>query len=352
MAEIQVALGHRSYPVIVRHGISRRLPEMLEEAAPSSRYFVVSDQNVWSHYSSLFPAGQDQYQVCAVAPGEISKSVDTLHLLWTFLLERQVERSHVVVAFGGGVVGDLAGFAAATVLRGIHLVQIPTTLLAQVDASIGGKTGINHPLGKNLLGAFYQPVAVLVDPDLLETLPQAEFQSGMYEVIKYALIEPNGLYDRLIDTEWTRRSELASIIEACVRCKAEVVAADEKEGGRRMILNLGHTLGHAIEAAGGFQKLTHGQAVGWGMLFAASLSRGLGICDGPTEQAIARLVRRNGELPRLDCSSASLVDAMRHDKKVRDGKFTFVLPRGIGDVVIQRDVPERLVRTKLEDFLQ
>jgi 3-dehydroquinate synthase len=277
--------------------------------------------------------------------------METLRSVWTFLLEHDVERAHVVVALGGGVVGDLAGFAAATILRGVRLVQVPTTLLAQVDASIGGKTGINHPLGKNLIGAFHQPAAVLMDPAFLRTLPESELQSGMYEVIKYAVIAENPLYDLLTQKGWRGDGDLTGIIEECVRCKAGVVAADEKEGSRRMILNFGHTLGHAIEAAAGFRGITHGQAIGWGMLFATRLACTLGLCDRQTEEAIRRLISLNGDLPPLRGSAGPLVDAMRHDKKVQDGFFTFILPRRIGEVVIRRDVTQRLLQERLEEFL-
>ncbi|MBI3940995.1 MAG: 3-dehydroquinate synthase [Acidobacteria bacterium] len=351
MPDVTIALGDRSYPAIIEAGLATRIPQALERIAPSQRYFVITDANVWSLYAEMFPPANGRYQLFIVAPGESSKTTDSLNSIWTFLLERGAERSHVVVAFGGGVVGDLAGFAASTVLRGIRLVQLPTTLLAQVDASIGGKTGVNHPLGKNLLGAFYQPVAVLIDPHFLRTLPQSEFQSGMYEIIKYALIEKNGLYEQLTGMNWSRETDLTAVIEACVRCKARVVAADEQESGRRMILNFGHTLGHAIEVAGEFQSCTHGQAVGWGMLFAACLSRAMGLCDEMTERAIETLVRRNGALPRLRHDAAALTVAMRRDKKVRDGLLTFVLPKNIGEVVIQAGIPHSRVQAQLEAFL-
>ena len=348
MATIEVDLGDRSYPVIVEPGVVSRLPAMLESLAPSRRYFVITDQNVWRFHGNLLPRDDPRFSVLAIAPGERSKDGATLEKLWTHLLEGRVERSHVVVAFGGGVVGDIAGFAAATILRGIRLVQVPTTLLAQVDAAIGGKTGINHGHGKNLLGAFHQPSAVLADPLLLGTLPEPEFQSGMYEVIKYSLIEESELYGVLM--AGNRRSEgpLRSIIELCVRCKADVVSGDEREGGRRRILNFGHTLGHALEAAGEYGILTHGQAVGWGMLFAARLSQALGLCDGATAGAIESLVRSNGELPALPGSVDRLMELMRHDKKVRDGRMAFVLPTHIGKVVIRDDVPESAVRAQLE----
>lgn len=351
MVEIQVALGDRSYPVTIQSGLFPRLSESLTEFAPSQRYFLVCDQNVYNLYSGSFPSDDTRYKTCVISSGETSKTVETLQSIWTFLLENGVERGHVLVAVGGGVLGDVAGFAAATILRGIRLVQVPTTLLAQVDASIGGKAGINHPLGKNLVGAFHQPCAVLIDPAFLRTLPESEFRSGMYEVIKYALIEKNGLYEQLIAGNWQHGSDISAIIEPCVRCKAAVVAADEKEGGRRMILNFGHTLGHAIEAAGEFREFTHGQAVGWGILFAARLAESIRLCNPSTVADIERLVRKNGELPALNCSPSFLLEKMRHDKKVRDGSFTFVLPTEIGKVTIRTAIPVELVRAKLEGFL-
>lgn len=351
MAKIEVALGERSYPVIVESGLASRLPAMLEAVAPSQRYFVITDQNVWRCHGNLLPRDDPRFCVFSLAPGERSKNCFALETLWTYLLEGGVERSHVVVAFGGGVVGDLAGFAAATILRGIRIVQVPTSLLAQVDAAIGGKTGINHLLGKNLLGAFHQPVAVLADPFLLGTLPEPEFQSGMYEVIKYSLIEESELYDRLVNRDRRDDAALRTIIELCVRCKAAVVSGDEREGGRRKILNFGHTLGHALEAAGEYGTLTHGQAVGLGMIFAARLARALDLCDDATGKAIRSLVLSNGELPSVRGRPDALMELMRHDKKVRDGRLAFVLPTGIGKVVVRDDVPPDVVREQLEGFL-
>ena len=351
MAEIQVRLGERSYPVIVQRNLSARIVEVLEKWAPSGRYFIVTDTGVWPLYEQLFPKDRSRFPVFAVQAGEKSKSIQSLESLWTFLLGHGVERSHVVVSFGGGVVGDLAGFAAATVLRGVRLVQIPTTLLAQVDAAIGGKTGVNHPLGKNLLGAFHQPVVVLADPAFLATLPESEFQSGMYEVIKYSLIEKTGLYERLAGKAWTRQTDLTSIIEQCVQCKAEIVAADERESGRRMVLNFGHTLGHAIETAAGFLTFTHGQAIGWGMIFAARLSRAMEICSESTRQAVERLVHQNGELPAVKSAVEPLMDIMARDKKVCDGLFTFILPRTVGEVVVRKGVPPELVQKQLGELL-
>ncbi|HEY2931055.1 MAG TPA: 3-dehydroquinate synthase [Acidobacteriota bacterium] len=350
MTEIKVSLGERSYPVLIKPGLSSNVRELLIKLAPSPRYYVITDENIAALYRSLFPAGDPMYPCFTVPAGEDSKSVETLRALWSFLLENKIERSHVVVALGGGVVGDLAGFGAASILRGVRLIQIPTTLLAQVDAAIGGKTGINHPLGKNLIGAFHQPVAVLIDTDFLKTLPEREYRSGMYEVIKYALIQENGLYRLLVDSAG-KPGDIASIVEACVRCKADIVSRDEREGDQRMILNFGHTLGHAIEAAGGFRRLTHGQSVGWGMLFAADLAAAEDICDQATRRSIQQLVHLNGALPPVQSTAASLVDLMQHDKKLRDGRFTFVLPKRVGQVEIRRGIPLEVVRRRLEAFL-
>ncbi len=352
MAEVRIELQDRSYPAIIEEGLAYRIPEVLPRVAPSEFYFFVTDANVFSYWGDIFPRNDPRFATPLALPsGESAKAFETLDSIWTFLLQNGVERGHVVVAVGGGVVGDVTGFAAATVLRGIRLVHVPTTLLAQVDASIGGKTGINHLLGKNLIGAFHQPVAVLIDPAFLRTLSDTEFQSGMYEVIKYALIERSGLYEQLGSLKWDRGADMSSVIQACVRCKAGVVASDEKEAGQRMVLNFGHTLGHAIESATEFQKFTHGQAVGWGMLFATELAETMGLCNRAAGVAIRDLVLRNGELPPLACQATSLMDAMRHDKKVHDGKFTFVLPAAVGEVVIRRGVPAKLVQAKLEEFL-
>ena len=352
MAEVRVEFQYGSYPAIVEEGLAGRIPEVLLRVAPAQRYFFVTDTNIFSHWPNVFPRDDARFATpLALSSGESTKSLDTVASIWTFLLENGVERGHVVVGVGGGVVGDMTGFAAATVLRGIRLVHVPTTLLAQVDASIGGKTGINHLLGKNLIGAFHQPVAVLIDPAFLRTLTDIEFQSGMYEVVKYALIERNGLYQQLSAIKWDRSADMSSVIQTCVRCKAGIVASDEKEAGQRMILNFGHTLGHAIESATQFQKFTHGQAVGWGMLFAIELAETMGLCNRAAGVAVRDLVLKNGELPPFDCPANALMDAMRHDKKVRDGKFTFVLPVDVGEVVVRAGIPAALVQARLEEFL-
>jgi len=258
-----------------------------------------------------------------------------------------------VVTFGGGVIGDMAGFAAATYLRGIALVHVPTTLLAQVDSAIGGKVGVNHPLGKNLIGAFYQPHAVVIDPLVLGTLPRREFRAGLYEVIKYGMTSSASLFDRVARDRkaiFTRATEaLMPIISESCRIKGDVVTADEREAGPRRILNFGHTAGHALEAVTKFRRFRHGEAVGYGMLVAAELAAARGVLVDRDRQALADIISSLGPLPPIaDLPAASILDAMRHDKKVVAGKLHFVLPTAIGATAIVNDVKESELRAALK----
>jgi 3-dehydroquinate synthase len=287
-----------------------------------------------------------------VPDGERFKQLQTVSRVYDALIRANADRASTLITFGGGVIGDMAGFAAATYLRGIALVHVPTTLLAQVDSSIGGKVGVNHALGKNLIGAFYQPHGVVIDPTVLTTLPRREFRAGLYEVIKYGMTSSPALFDRLA----RERSAIfgkdpgvltAVIAESC-RIKAAVVTADERETGLRRVLNFGHTAGHALEAVTKYRRYRHGEAVAYGMLVAAQLASGRGALADRDRKALADLISSLGPLPAIaDVSKGDILDAMKHDKKMVAGRLHFVLPTAIGATTIVDDVTEKEMKAAL-----
>ena len=278
--------------------------------------------------------------------GERHKTLATVSRIYDALIRLAADRATTVVAFGGGVVGDIAGFAAATYLRGVPVVQVPTTLLAQVDAAIGGKVGVNHAQGKNLIGAFHPPALVVADPLLLATLPRREFRSGLYEVVKYGVIASRDLFDRVaggLPAIFAREpAALQSLVVESCRIKADAVGRDELEQGPRRVLNLGHTVGHALEAITRYRRYLHGEAVALGLLVAAELAVTRGVMGSPDRSRLARLVMQMGPLPPLaDLSAAATLDAIRLDKKVAAGRLHMVLPLGLGSVAIVSDVTDR-----------
>lgn len=342
MRTLTVSLGERSYPIHIGRellGQAGLLVPMLRQR----KVLVVSNVTVAPLYlermeHKLNEAGVETIPV-VLPDGEQYKNWETLNLIFDALLEGHCERGTTLIALGGGVVGDMGGFAAACYQRGMPFIQVPTTLLSQVDSSVGGKTAINHPLGKNMIGAFYQPKLVLADIDTLNTLPDAELRAGLAEVIKYGLIrdlEFLGWLESNIELLLARDPE--ALIEAVYRScahKAEVVAADERESGERALLNLGHTFGHAIETAMGYGSWLHGEAVAAGTMMAAELSRLLGWIDGAAVDRIERLFLRAGLPVRgPEMPVERYIELMRHDKKVEDGKLRLVLLRGIGDAVV------------------
>ena len=351
MERVRVAPGARSYDVLIGDGLVERAAEPLAPFSRGGRLVVVSDETVWAAQGERLERGLGRIaaEPVLVPAGEGSKSWQVLAGLCERLLALGVERGDHVVAFGGGVVGDLAGFAAAIVKRGCGLVQVPTTLLAQVDSSVGGKTGINAAAGKNLIGAFHQPSLVLIDPLCLDTLDPRQIRAGYAEIVKYALIEDSVLFawleangGALLSGDATARRRA---IAASVAGKARIVAEDEREtGGRRALLNLGHTFGHALEAEAGFSgRLLHGEAVAMGMVLAFGFSVERGLCAPADAErvrahlAAAGLPVRLGDLP-IDASGAKLVERMRSDKKSRDGRLPFILARGIGAAFVDRGV--------------
>jgi 3-dehydroquinate synthase len=346
MRTLTLDLGPRSYPIHIGSGLLAR-PGLLAAAIPGKRVAIVTNETVAPLY--LEPV---RHALAGFAPleivlpdGEQHKTLDTLNRVYTRLLEERCDRGTTIVALGGGVIGDIAGFAAASYQRGVPFVQVPTTLLAQVDSSVGGKTGVNHALGKNMIGAFWQPRAVIIDTDTLNTLPDRELSAGLAEVIKYGLIrDPEFLVwlETSIDRLLTRDpAATAHAIERSCRNKAEVVAADETESGVRAILNLGHTFGHAIETGMGYGAWLHGEAVAAGMVMAADLSRRLGWLSEADVARIARLVAR----ARLPVKPPAALGAERFrslmsvDKKVQAGKLRLVLLRRLGEAVVTGDFP-------------
>jgi len=361
---VRVGLGERSYDVLIGAALLPQAATLIYDRLGAPRCAVVTDENVAGHHlraleQDLAALGRHAGTVI-LPPGEETKSFGALANLCSRLLEMGLERrGGLVVALGGGVIGDLAGLAASLVRRGIRLVQIPTTLLAQVDSSVGGKTGIDTPQGKNLVGTFHQPSLVLADIDLLATLPAREFRSGYVEAAKYGLLGDAAFFNAL-EQDWRtafahERSALMGVVATSVRGKAEIVARDETETGDRMLLNLGHTFGHALEAWAGYsQRLLHGEAVAIGICLAFELSHELGLVDVAAPQRVAAhfaavgLPTRIADIPGGPSpDAASLMTIMAQDKKVRDGQLTLILVRAVGAAFVSREVAARTV----EDFL-
>ena len=349
---IDVTTPSRKYVITLGDGVLDRVTRILDETGAPARRFVVSSPLVWRFHGQRF-AKAISAEAIIVPDGERFKQLATVARVYDALIRANADRASTLITFGGGVIGDLAGFAAATYLRGIALIHVPTTLLAQVDSAIGGKVGVNHVLGKNLIGAFYQPQAVVVDPSLLGTLPRREFRAGLYEVIKYGMTSSATLFDRLGKERkqiFARHSEtLAAIIGESCRIKADVVAADEKEAGLRRILNFGHTAGHAIEAVTKYRRYRHGEAVAYGMLVAADLAVARGALADRDRKALADLIASLGPLPPIsDVPIGPIMEAMRHDKKMIAGRLHVVLPTTIGATAIVDDVTEKEMKKALE----
>lgn len=356
MIEVPVELGARRYAVSIGHGASRLLGGLLAPFAGRPT-LLVTTRKVWSLHGHRLEAplrglGKPLHRAF-VPDGEEAKTVATLEALWHALYDAALGRDGLVVAVGGGAASDVAGLAAATWNRGVDWIAIPTTLLAMVDSSVGGKCAINHSPSKNLIGAFHQPRAVVADPELLETLPPRERQSGAYEILKCALLADRDLFRVLAEAPprlvgWDRIA-LENAIADAVRVKAAVVERDERESDLRRVLNLGHTLGHALEAVTRFRRFTHGEAVGWGLIGAAWIAHRKGLLREKGFDAIARAVDALGPRPRVsDLDPARLLAATARDKKARAGKVTWVLPAAIGRVVLRQDVTAADVRAALK----
>jgi 3-dehydroquinate synthase len=339
---VDVRTASARYSVRIAAGAAATLAGLLDDIGAPRRRVIVSTAPVWQLHSDAV-AGVTAEDPILLPDGERYKNVKTVMRIYDALIRVSADRAICLIAIGGGVVGDVTGFAAATYLRGVPIVQVPTTLLAQVDSAIGGKTGVNHPLGKNLIGSYHQPLAVLVDPLLLTTLPRREFRAGLYEAIKYGMIASRPLFDRIaqdLQKLFTRDAgALVPMIADCCRIKADVVSQDERESGPRRALNFGHTAGHALEAVTKYRRFRHGEAVAYGMLAAAELGVTRRTLASADRDALAALITQTGPLPPIgDLSASELVSAIGRDKKVVAGKLHFVLPTSIGSTKVVTDV--------------
>jgi 3-dehydroquinate synthase len=363
---VTIDLDSRSYDIYIGSALLYRIQDLIPEELDGRSVFIVTDRNVEQYAKTIQnlikQEGARSCELMVLPAGEKTKSYGQVEKLCSWMLENQVNRNSLVLAVGGGVIGDLTGFCASIVMRGVTYIQVPTTLLSQVDSSVGGKTGINTPEGKNLVGSFYQPAAVIADLETLKTLSRRELLAGYAEIVKYGLIQDAGFFkwleqngERVINLE---PDALSYAIEVSCRAKAETVQVDEREGGRRALLNLGHTFGHALEAAAGYGgALLHGEAVSIGMLMAFDLSQRMGLCAREDVERVERHLTNMGLPTRasfvdgLSTSVDKLIEIMQRDKKVVSGKMVFIVVNAIGNAFTSKDVPEDLVRDVLRDSL-
>jgi 3-dehydroquinate synthase len=348
---VRTSIGQ--YTIEIATHATRRLRAALDAAHVPARRFIVSSHTVWRFHGTAFQGVSDEEPIL-IPDGERFKHLATVGRIYDALIRANADRASAIVAIGGGVTGDVAGFAAATYLRGIPVVQIPTTLLAQVDSAVGGKVGVNHTLGKNLIGAFHPPAAVVIDPALLATLPRREFRAGLYEVVKYGVIASHRLFERTaseLTAIFAREpAALLPIVAESCAIKARIVEADERETGVRRTLNFGHTAGHALEAITKYRRFRHGEAIAYGMLAAGELAASRGVFPRADRDALARQIVQMGPLPAVaDLSATEVVDATKRDKKVIAGRLHYVLPTAIGVATTVTDVtPEELTEALLK----
>ena len=357
MRKVRVELGINSYDIYIGNALSDELKRFIGNAKFSKKALLVTDTNVKKIFSgeirlALESAGLD-VKLVTIPAGETSKCLAEAEKIYTTAIEFGLDRKSAIFALGGGVVGDLTGFIAATYLRGVPFVQIPTSLLAQVDSSVGGKVAVNHQLGKNLIGAFYQPKAVFIDLDMLNTLLSREIASGLGEIVKYGVISDADLFKYLEDNAYQtlalENEVMEHIIARSCEIKAEVVSKDEKEGGLRRILNFGHTMAHAIEEATGYSKYTHGEAVAIGMIGAAYISKSLGRIDESVFNRLQALIDKLGMVSKAkDCDVDHMLNAIFRDKKTINGKINWVLMDKIGKVSVVSDIPNDIVKSAFE----
>jgi 3-dehydroquinate synthase len=358
MIRVPVTTPSRSYEVLIGSGLLARAGECLGNLLASRRVFVVTVPPVRKRWAkvlvkSLTDAGI-QTTLLEMPDGERAKRLTTLEKLADQLVKQGADRGATFIALGGGVVGDVTGFLASVYMRGVDVIQVPTTVLAQVDAAIGGKTGVNLVSGKNLLGTFHQPRTVLADTAVLSTLPVREYRAGLYEALKAGIIGDPGLFKLFEEKHKEILARDPAVVEKViadsVRLKASVVSADEREGGLRQVLNLGHTIGHALEAETQYKVLLHGEAVAWGIVAATYIALATAKLDSVTAGRIMNAVLGLGELPRVNVKTANIVRRLRSDKKTRQGVVHFILPREIGKVEITSDVSETIVRSAVEEM--
>jgi 3-dehydroquinate synthase len=359
MITVPIEVKPRPYAALIENGLLAKVGALLRELLPAgSRLFVITVAPVRRKWGkallrSLAGAGFEA-KILEMPEGERFKRLATVEMLAEKLTTLGADRNAVVLAFGGGVAGDVGGLVASLYMRGIEFVQIPTTVLAQVDASVGGKTGVNLKAGKNLVGTFHQPRVVLIDPQVLSSLPEREYRAGLYEALKCGVIGNPELFREF---EENREQILARdpatverLIAESVRLKAHVVSVDEKENGLRRVLNFGHTIGHALEAETGYRSLLHGEAVAWGMVAAARIAAGVGKLGERDFNRISQVTREVGRLPKLNVRGTSIARRLQSDKKTRNGKVHFVLPTEIGKVEVVNDVPENVVLAAVEEI--
>ncbi len=358
MKLIEVELDERSYPIYIGKSLLSD-QSLFDQHVTSSQVLIITNEVVAPLYlqSVEDKLKEVDYETLILPDGEIHKSLHSLEHVITMLMEKKYSRTCILVALGGGVIGDLTGFAAACYQRGVKFIQIPTTLLAQVDSSVGGKTAVNHPLGKNMIGAFHQPVAVIADTDVLATLPDREFSAGLAEVIKYGIIRDSEFYDWLEENIELIMNRDENVLEytierSCIN-KAEVVAEDERESGIRAILNLGHTFGHAIETALDYKEWLHGEAVGCGMLMAADLSMRLGLIEQDKVDRIHKLLTLTNLPTRIHgrVTLEQMLENMKVDKKSRDGVLYLILLNDIGEAIVSADYTEQALKETIIHFL-
>jgi 3-dehydroquinate synthase len=359
---LKLDLGSRSYDIVIGSGLLENAGKYIEAAVKYSKAVIITDSNIPKEYVEQIEKVRDVAGVITLPAGEKTKSFERLEGLLNSIFETCTpDRNTLLIALGGGVIGDLVGFAASILLRGVNFIQIPTTLLSQVDSSVGGKTGINNKFGKNLIGSFYQPKLVLADIDTLQTLSEREFLAGYAEVVKYGLINDAEFFDWLdANLEKIKRKDadaLKYIIAKSCRAKADIVAKDEKEADVRALLNLGHTFGHALEQKMGYDgSLVHGEAVAVGMVFAFTLSKNLGLCGDSDVDAVRNHLKRAG-LPVSPLEIAKkwdadeLMQSMMHDKKVSGGKMVFILARAIGDTFIKKDIDTGVISDTIQSVI-
>jgi 3-dehydroquinate synthase len=353
----EVRTPQRNYHATVERGILARAAEFVP--ANTGNVFVVSTEDVWRHQGEALAKGLAslRYEKLFLPGGEAQKRLVPLEALAEEMVALGADRSSLIVAFGGGIVNDMAGFLAAIFMRGIPVLQIPTTLLAQVDAAIGGKTGVNLVAGKNLIGSFHQPVAVLIDPSTLDTLPAREYRAGLFEVIKCGVIRSPGLFRLLTERQQDVAARVPEVVDQIIAesvgIKAEVVSADEREGGIRKILNFGHTVGHALEAETGYSRFLHGEAVAFGMQAAVRLAESTQYLNAADGGSIRETIRRYGPIPTTGGIPATrLLGRLTADKKTVQGKVHFVLPRKIGETVVVSGIDDQVVLSAIQAALE
>lgn len=362
-----IDLGPRSYDIYIGSGLIYNLGQYLPDDADGQSYFIITDENVKPHaktaHDTLIKLGAKSVQTITLPAGEETKSFAQYQSTCEWLLENGLKRDATIIAIGGGVIGDLAGYVAASIMRGVNFIQIPTSLLAQVDSSVGGKTGINTKAGKNLVGAFYQPQAVLADLETLQSLPERQIRAGYAEIVKYGLINDapffQWLEDNYADVLSLEPEAITYAIQKSVEAKAEIVQADERESGRRALLNLGHTFGHAIEAAAGYDgRILHGEAVAIGICMAFDTSHRAGLCSNEDLERViahfanAQLPTRISDItPALNTNSTRLIASMQKDKKATASGINFIMANGIGESFITSDIDNQIIESVIKDSL-